>query len=234
MRFEKGISDQALQRLATISKLSQYSVTKDTFTFDELQGRAQDKALSWFAEAESQDAYWSEDVIENAKLDAPAGFRVEEVLYSGFWSQGDGASWKGRVDLEKYCEANSLIEIMPLIDQDAIENTASVTQSGRYVHDNTMQVEVYSHPGYAEGVASDEVDRIASDLQDVLLSEVRDYAKEIYRKLEEAYNYYTGPEALKESAEANGWRFYQDGEFAGSFDDPNAPDPRQTSIDFSK
>jgi hypothetical protein len=233
MKFVKGMSDEAVLRLKKASKVSQYSVTEDTVTFDELQGRAQDKALSWFAETTSQDNYWSEYVIEDAKENAPPGFKVEEIFFSGFWSQGDGASWKGYVELTEWCKNDGYELGIELVNLGAIEDTAKVTTSGREVHDGSMDVEIYESRSQGE-FSEEQVQEGMSYLYENVLSSARDYAKEIYKRLEEEYTYQTGPEALKEGAESNGWRFYQDGEFAGSFDDPNAPDPRQTSIDFSK
>ena len=56
------------------------------------------------------EAVWEiveEDIIWKwrDKLDNDYGVRDAEILYSGFWSQGDGASFTGRIDLEVFIES---------------------------------------------------------------------------------------------------------------------------------
>jgi hypothetical protein len=72
--------------------------------FTELTPNA--KAYSMARYNESQD-YWYETTIEQAKEDGTEfGFEIDNIVFSGFHSQGDGASWTGHVDLGTYIDAN--------------------------------------------------------------------------------------------------------------------------------
>ena len=76
--------------------------------------RAFDKLFDKWREAQCQDEWW-EFVFEQAYEDGKErGFYIDsaykgqthhlDICFSGFWSQGDGASWRGYVDVPKWLE----------------------------------------------------------------------------------------------------------------------------------
>jgi hypothetical protein len=68
----------------------------ETYTYDELSEKAKAVARDWFREASAGDNFEGEFVIDDAKdCLAHAGFAIDKVYYSGFWSQGDGACFEG-------------------------------------------------------------------------------------------------------------------------------------------
>lgn len=79
---------------------------KQEFSFDELSPEIQEKVLSNFKEEyrEKIDSWWYEDVIENFKSELEdLGLEDIECNFSGFWSQGDGASFIAKVrDVKKF------------------------------------------------------------------------------------------------------------------------------------
>jgi hypothetical protein len=76
--------------------------------------RAFDATYATWCEGEGNpDSGWSDSVIAQAVEDAAErGFEIQErrgrkepaFYFSGFWSQGDGASWEGVVDVPKWIE----------------------------------------------------------------------------------------------------------------------------------
>jgi hypothetical protein len=81
-------------------------VTITAYKYEELDGRAKEKAhaklTEWIADHE-----WWDYIFENAKIDGDKlGFEVENIEFSGFSSQGDGASWTGRIDMPKFVEVH--------------------------------------------------------------------------------------------------------------------------------
>jgi|688.fasta_scaffold40295_3 hypothetical protein len=76
------------------------------FSFDELSPEIQEKVLSNYKEEyrDKIDSWWYEDVIENFKSGLEElGLENIECNFSGFWSQGDGASFTARVrDVGKF------------------------------------------------------------------------------------------------------------------------------------
>ena len=70
--------------------------TLEIFKYEELNDCAKEKARNWYRDG-NDDNFWSECVIDDAKeVAALMGWEIDKVYYSGFWSQGDGASYAER------------------------------------------------------------------------------------------------------------------------------------------
>jgi len=137
-----------------------------------------------------------------------------EIFFSGFWSQGDGASFFGRYRYAKdskkkirehYCEEAELIRITDALF--AIQKahmwglSAEITKIGyHYSHSNTMGVEVDFGNRTYNGEVEKEVRRLLRDLADWL-----------YKQLEEEHEYQTSFESFKERCEGNDYEFTADG-----------------------
>jgi hypothetical protein len=80
--------------------------SKISFQFDELSPDIQEKVLNDYREthSESINDWWYEDVIENFESELKnSGLEDIECNFTGFWSQGDGASFTANVrDVEKF------------------------------------------------------------------------------------------------------------------------------------
>jgi hypothetical protein len=112
------------------------------------------------------DTYWADCITTQATEDGKAqGFDIDEWYWSGFSSQGDGASWKGRVDLRVWldCTINAenatsdpdyvrYVVLRHGMDSDAWDGYSytGITISGRYSHSYTMDAasfgETFSDP----------------------------------------------------------------------------------------
>lgn len=79
-------------------------VTIKAYKYSELDGRAKEKAheklVEWITDHE-----WWDCVYEDAKIEGEKkGFNLDDIRFSGFWSQGDGAFWTGYVDMPEFIE----------------------------------------------------------------------------------------------------------------------------------
>jgi hypothetical protein len=84
------------------------TLTEETtvFDYDELDHRAKANALDWFANQCCADNDWAQSTIDCAKEDGRKyGFEIDDVRYSISYSQGDGASWTGRINLDDFINA---------------------------------------------------------------------------------------------------------------------------------
>lgn len=74
------------------------------FKFDQLDDSAKEKAREWMKEGNTQDNFWSEHIIDEWKEELDKmGFPDADISWSGFWSQGDGASFTSSgFDLDKF------------------------------------------------------------------------------------------------------------------------------------
>ena len=122
------------------------------FSYQELSAKAQEKARERFCE--TLDYEWWDSVYENAKAGGPErGFEIEDIRFSGFWSQGDGASWTGSVNIKDFLDYHLkednpdfgryfVLQAIVGEGSDWIERRTNVNRSGfHYVHDNMMRLE---------------------------------------------------------------------------------------------
>ena len=138
-----------------------------------------------------------------------------KIYFSGFSSQGDGASYAGRWTYSKGMKrkirehAPQDSELHRIADKLAdIQRryfygiTTHIEQRGNYVHSHTMQFEHY-HSSDCDLPSS-----VTDDIEELL----RDLADWYYSQLSKEYDYLTSSEAVAESLECNGCEFTEDGE----------------------
>ena len=78
----------------------------EVFKYDELSDSAKQRARDWYLEGMDYD--WYDCVYEMCIEDGKEkGFDIDKINFSGFWSQGDGASWTGSVDLLEFIEKHA-------------------------------------------------------------------------------------------------------------------------------
>lgn len=192
------------------------TITASAHTFSELSDKAKDKARQYHHDAYMSDGHWYEYVLDDAKeIGKILGFDIDNIYFSGFWSQGDGACWTGDYRYEKGAPAKvadyagnnaELIRIARGLQDIQRRNfyqlTARVSRSGRYSHSHTMRADVedctdpYRDVGDAEGD---------------LLKLFRDFADWVYSNLRTEYDYQTSDAAIAEDFDANEVLFTADG-----------------------
>lgn len=177
------------------------------YKFEELSDNAKQKVLENLSDINATHDWYEfvfEDVITIGRL---FGLNIDKIYFSGFWSQGDGASFEG-----DYCyKKGGLKAVKEYAPQDtelhgivkALQNeqsknfyrsTATITQQGRYCHENTMLIDIENGD---------------DDCFSYLL---RDYACWIYKKLEAEYNYLTSEQQIIETIQANDYEFTENGD----------------------
>lgn len=182
-----------------------------------------------------QPEFWDNCVIEDAKEQGRLrGFEIDKIYYSGFWSQGDGASWTGTINLTKFLEWEEQQEKPLLNDYQRVLLGAGakyafslvVEVRGHYSHSRTMLLSTGMNAdgvpaelpdGPYAGMRGEDYEELlvenADEIDEILLSAARDYADEIYKELEAAYEYECSEENFKEMAECNEWEFNEEGEW---------------------
>lgn len=125
-------------------------VTIQAYKFDELDERAKERVRRWHNETLHDE--WYEFIIDEAKTKGyDYGFSIDDVRFSGFYSQGDGASWTGCIRIRRFIEACIPPEhklytraqiYAELVADGWVEPSVDVTRrSFHYVHENTMGVD---------------------------------------------------------------------------------------------
>jgi hypothetical protein len=197
--------------------------------FQELTDKAKQEVITRLA----PDCGWWDSVYESATEGGVAkGFRIDDISFSGFWSQGDGASWEGLVDIAKWLELNRAHDphttvLIELIEDGWLSEQLSIIRSNsRYSHSYTMNHDGWDcvAPSYdsviTKGILKGAkvqalLDAMgAGQLDDVLvgiMTDARDYADDIYRQLEKEYDWLCSEEVIAELCDANEYLFTEDG-----------------------
>lgn len=179
-------------------------VIKTVYTYDELSDEAKENARNWFREGQD---FESDFVMDDAKQIAELfGLDIKNIYYSGFWSQGDGASFNGYYSYKKGAlkaikdyapkdtELHKIVaQLQELQRRNFYRITANIKQSGNYCHEMTMSCDSEN---------------------DDLIESLRAYAKWIYRSLEKEYEYQFSDDAIADSILANEYEFNENGEYA--------------------
>jgi len=182
-------------------------ITKTVYTYAEIlklgNTRAIERARTWLADAATPYEWW-EAVYDywNAELEK-VGFVEPEINFSGFWSQGDGASFTAVIDIEKAVAIDSkYARLGRLIDwvSGVVERT-----SHQYCHENTCRVVL--NPIYDAPHTLAMAYEFRDDLEDLR----KQLCRKIYADLQKEYEWLTSDENLKELSEINDFTFDENG-----------------------
>jgi hypothetical protein len=156
------------------------------------------------------------------------GVRVDDIYFSGFWSQGDGACFTGLViDVTELLRAMEHPQAEPLgVFLETMGFCQRIEHRGHYYHAGTMHLdtesvecslpadpyfdeesfdEAFEHLGelrlavFKEALKKVDHESLESDILEFL----RDKARELYKSLEEEYEYLVSDAAVWETITAN-------------------------------
>ena len=212
------------------------------YQFDELSDKAKEKARENYITNWMQDD-WYECTYEAMKEDGHHnyGFNVKDIRFSGFWSQGDGASWCGSVNVPAwikskptaYQEHPTTQIVLALIEEGWVDEQVLVSfSSSHYCHENTMDVsEVVAIVDYADTAVMesgmfkgaqvgdlikiiDAPHGVLYDMSRELEQDCKAFARTIYRELEADYDARTEDENIAANYAANDVWFDESGRMA--------------------
>ena len=219
------------------------TIEVEVFKWEELSQSAQQRARDWYIEGMDYQ-WWEgvyEMCIEDGK---EKGFYIDKINFSGFYSQGDGACWQGQVDVRQWLEENCADSIglsawCQLIQEDIVSKHVPVTTSpSNYSHENTMVfgdvdddtdnfVDDYTMqlPSIFKGMpVSALFDLIDSDTEctlktvegitQAITESGKDYARDIYSRLREEYEYLCSEEMMLDHFNCNDYYFDETGRLA--------------------
>jgi hypothetical protein len=189
--------------------------TLNSYSYAELSPEAQAKARDWYRSTCDGDCSWSDLTLEDSKrLFAFVGFEIENILFSGFSSQGDGACFTGAwraadVQPGKLAAESPQDEKLARLDREFSklaaefpQAVACITHRGRYSH------QYCTH--FAIDMTEDDV-ADTSDAEARLIECARDCMAWIYRTLEAEYEWQNADEQVADVIIANEYDFNADG-----------------------
>lgn len=211
------------------------NTTIESLDFQQLSDGAKQTAISEYGQPPDD---WYEDIYMRARQEGPErGFNIDNIQFSGFHSQGDGASWTGHVDLATFVayhnkpespDYTQYVMLAELIKDGWCEGHMVVSRQGYlYNHSGTMRSDgidnkiLYADDdstierGILEGANVKELaksistDELISELENWALYKAQKYADDIFKQLSDDYDFYTSEEYFIDICDINGWRFNQ-------------------------
>lgn len=203
--------------------------TIETIVYElkELPEAAKEQARAWYREC-CLNYDWYDFVFEDfeticrilgvtlrtSPLKLMGGKTREEarIFFSGFCSQGDGASFEGsfrhargaaraiRAHAPKDAALHEIADTLQAVQRrNFYQLHATIRSRGRECHEYAMAIEVER--------VSPTWQPMTDDAEDTVIEALRDLARWLYRQLEREYEYLSSDEAADEVIAGNGWTF---------------------------
>jgi hypothetical protein len=215
---------------------------EETYSFEELSPEAQNNALDNNRDINVDYEGWEDGVSEGFKEDMrEIGIDDITISFSGFYSQGDGASFTSEdIDTRKLFNAvgiksndalnmevddersrgenkdfYDLLDTMEDVGQ--LERNRIKPEEIRVTIERTDSRHVHYNTVRANVEIWDEPDGweepygFTNDLEDKVTGYVRGLCKDLYRKLENEYDHLTSDESVKETLVDNDYEFDEEG-----------------------
>lgn len=217
------------------------TIHTNVYKYDELSKEAQAVARDWYREMSAGDNYFAEHVTEEFKEVAKAcGFSLggsrcgdDGIQWSGFASQGDGASFTGSWCASRVNVA-ALLADRPAewVDKDGVKNVCegnarlAVILNG-FARLAEMDAQAYggaeaSHCGhwmqctYSTECEDDLIGGPDIEEREEMFKELcNDLAHDFYRNLEQEYEYQNSDDVVAENIEINEYEFTESGKRVG-------------------
>ena len=188
-------------------------IMKRIYTFDELSDEAKEIAIEKNRYFNVDNTSWSEFVIEDfCRKCAEYGIDVDEkdVSFTGFWSQGDGASFVGEVDNTELFLQRIGVDLPKDISERLIVRFSRI--GWRYSHEYTCTTEYEQNFDCDEEIEVEEKysEQLNSIYEKAEVLRV-ELCRTLYNTLEQSYCELTSDESIAETMIANECEFYEDG-----------------------
>ncbi len=192
-----------------------------SYNFNELTKEAKDVALEKHREfVNDTGSPFAQDIIDDyeTKLEK-YGFMNAEICYSGFWSQGDGASFDADLDVFKFCKEchfetkfKKLLNYLKKTDAYINIKTAKTSYANMYSHEKTRHMDFDELEQIdIDDKKFDELSELAEKLTEYAEDVRLEFCREIYNKLEKEYEHSMSEESIIQSIEDNEYQFLANG-----------------------
>lgn len=225
-------------------KENEENIERDVYSFKELSPEAQKVAIEELYDINVEYSDWHEPIIEGFEEDMKKlGLDNIEVSYSGFNSQGDGASFTGDVFDTKIFMSKALglknSEFLDMGEEEKPEDEGSRLRadlldigfdtrekltpdnfmikiermSSRYSHENTIEGRV-DIEDIPESLQDEiNIDEYENQIMESVTDWARSVSKDLYYDLENYYDELRSDESVKETIIANDYKFDKNGKF---------------------
>jgi hypothetical protein len=194
------------------------TITINTYSFNELSEEAQKVAIQEMQENPTFLEYdWYEGTYDHYfEIIKEAGFEIDKIYFSGFWSQGDGAMFE-------YSSLNDNLRLefieslnLSTMRKDWLINNTYATgkgiQRGHYYHENSCDHSIYFEVDNGDlhytTTFYQWLESFADDFEEFIIQKYKNLCTDLYAALEKEYYYLKSDEAVKEYLEQDEYKEY--------------------------
>ena len=192
--------------------------TIKVYSFDELSSEAREKACQQVGNSMTDNAWWYDgtfDLFVKRCKDYGMTIDVEDIQFTGFGSQGDGASFTcDDIDVEKLLQSLGIKMSDGLKEKvlDYIEVNI-IRTSYRVYHERTVHVQILLEDALEE--EEEGIIQYIHDITDTLEFKLEnlkdDLCQQLYNDLRQEYDYFHSAEYVDEVAYENNMLFLANG-----------------------
>lgn len=188
------------------------------YSYKELDQKAKLKVREWFKNNGNypEDDWYTAIIEDQTERLEELGYEDIDICFSGFYSQGDGASFTGKVNLEKWIEKNQPdSNLLPIVKNSMLwldDNRIVRDRHHGYYHEKTTTVHTsFSYSTEFTGVVEDALLKQIDSLDEDILKQHREINRKIYSQLEKEYDRLHSDEVVEELIIENKYQFLEDG-----------------------
>lgn len=179
----------------------------NVYKYNELTEEQKKKVLQNLSDI-NVDYNWYEDEFEYYIEELEKmGFSDVKIYFTGFWNQGDGACFDAKVntlDILNYLNNPKYNKLKKIADY---INITITKYNHHYYHELTRKLEIDFNCYKKYKRINKLINELEKELEELRIF----YCKQIYKRLEQQYNYLTSREAIEETLIANEYEFTEDG-----------------------
>lgn len=193
-------------------------ITINLYKFNELSEEAKQKSIEENRYINTEYWCWWHNVEDQFKEDmTELGYEVENIYFSGFSNQGDGACFEGKVSIDEWLKAHKLGNKYRALLNYCRNYGGYVTieQQGHYYHQKSMTftesdtLQSYFYLEYDR--FGEKVGKQIDEVMELIENEAEEKARQLYKDLEAESDYMMSDEAIAETLEANDYDFLAQG-----------------------
>jgi hypothetical protein len=180
----------------------------NVYKFEELTPEAQAKAIEKNRDINTNHNWWDSEYDHWKEELKNKGFTDPDIRFSGFWSQGDGASFTSGVNLKVYLKDKPKYRRVLLLDEMGHLSIKITRNHSNYVHEMTCSIDWDCSAPDRHTLIYGLLRELIADIED----DRRALCSDIYKALEADYNGLTSDESIKDTLTINDYEFNEQGE----------------------
>ena len=192
------------------------TIEQTVYSFTELSEAVQQKVIEKNYDINVYDDWY--EFIHESFIEENKYFEVDNIHFSGFWSQGDGAMFEySGIKQELVDEFIDSLNLSPMRKgwlKNNIHASCKGNHVGHYYHENCCNHSIYWEVDNGDlhwtTTFYQWLESFIEDFESFVIDKYKDMCRDLYRDLEREYEYLTSEDGIIETM--NEYEFFENGD----------------------